>query len=243
MRCSLPFSKLHFMAFDLFFSWCSVLLWEIGIGIEAAAMNHGKGIFIHICVWLGVEEIEQLIWIHSYRKVNLIIVALGQVWRESHLTLMNNLKYKGLVIPAIPYREEKRLSWERAAEKLSHSDPKRQGKTGLVQVEVKRKLLYKWGFYELPHPRNRLHIEVKFNMQEWTMTSLQSSALSCTNTNTHTSPCDAAWNSNANLKATIFWFFFSMKGLGNTVVKLLTAGTLFWSQLAKPCRVKLISFE
>lgn len=105
----MPSSKLCFIAFDLFFSLCcSVLLWESRIGMEATAMNHGKGIFIRICVWLGAEKIEQLIWIHSYRKVNLIIVALGQAGRESHLTLMNNLKYKGLVIPAVPCREEKK---------------------------------------------------------------------------------------------------------------------------------------
>jgi len=110
------------------------------IGIEVTAMNHSKGVFIHICVWPGAEEIEQLIWSRSYGKVNLIIVALGQAWRESHLTLMNNLKYKGLVIPTVPWMEEKRFSWEKTAEKLDHSHLKKAGKkTGLVQEEVRIK--------------------------------------------------------------------------------------------------------
>lgn len=64
-----------------FSPWCLVLLWEIKIGIEATTVNHSRGIVIHTCVWPDSEKIEKLIWIHCYKKVNLIIVALGQAWR------------------------------------------------------------------------------------------------------------------------------------------------------------------
>lgn len=41
---------------------------------------------------------------------------------------MNNLKYKGLVILTVPGAEAKWFYWKKTVEKLSHSDPKKQGK-------------------------------------------------------------------------------------------------------------------
>lgn len=175
-------------------------------------MNHSKGIFIHICVWLGAEKIEKLIWIHSYRKVNLIIVALGQAWRESHLTLMNNLKYKGLVIPAVRWTEEKRFSWEKTAEKLSHSDPKKQGKTGLVQEEVRRKYYCTNEDplnYLTPKAGSTRRLILISRCELWGgVFSPQNSPISCSSSNVCASPHDAAWNSNAEWNTGLFSFVY-----------------------------------